>query len=98
MAFNTKRLSCVGNLGNSFAPRVWTYKTEDTHAVCDTVGYFNEAAKVLKVSDLIDIVVVTNIDQVTEAISTYGRHIVNSNSAGVVDISDVTVGVVTDTD
>jgi hypothetical protein len=34
----------------------------------------------------------------TGAISTYGPHVVLSNAAGVVDVSNVTVGVVTDTD
>lgn len=95
---NLNRLALIGNDGNSDAPRVWTYKTEDAHATVDTAGYFNDAAKLLKVTDLIDVVVVTNIGLSTEAVATYGRHIVNSNVAGVVDVSNVTVGTVTDSD
>ena len=52
----------------------------------------------LKVTDVINVVVVTNIDADNEAVATYGPHIVKSIAAGVVDVSDVTVGVVTDTD
>lgn len=98
MALDRNRLAQAGNSGNSDAPRHWTYKTQDAHATVDTAGYFNAAADVLKVGDLIDVVVVTNIGASNEAVATYGRHIVNSNASGVVDVSDVTVGTVTDTD
>ena len=43
-------------------------------------------------------VVVTGTVDVPTGVSTYGPHIVLSNAAGVVDVSNVTVGVVTDTD
>ncbi len=94
----TERLALIGNPGNSDAPRVWSYKTDDAHAVVDTSGYFNTASDRLKIGDLIDVVVVTNLGLSNEAVSTYGRHIVLSNAANVVDVSDVTVGTVTDTD
>lgn len=82
----------AGDLGRG-APTIWTYLTEDTHATVDTAGYFDGASSMLKVCDLIDVVVVA-----AGAVSTYGRHIVLSNAAGVVDVSDVTVGTVADTD
>ena len=75
----------------------WSYWTLDTHATLDTAAYFNGASKVLTPGDIINVVVFTTTIG-TGAISTYGPHIVNSVSAGVVDVSNVTVGVVTDTD
>lgn len=75
----------------------WSYWTLDAHATVDTAGYFNAAADLLKSGDIINTVVFTTTIG-TGAISTYGPHIVNSVSAGVVDVSNVTVGVVTDTD
>ncbi len=98
MAFIDGNLALIGNHGVSKAPRRWGYKTEDVHAVVDTAAYFNNASDRLKVGDIIDVVVVTNLDASNEAVATYGKHIVLSNAAGVVDVSDVTVGVVTDTD
>lgn len=72
----------------------------DTHATIDTDGYFNNVDDDLNlaVGDLIDAVVwVTAVR--TGTISTYGRHIVlGVTAAGVVNVSDVTVGVVIDTD
>jgi hypothetical protein len=102
MAFSRTRLSLIGNSGNSDAPRVWSYKTADAHATVDSAGYFNLAGDKLKVGDIIHVVVVTNLGASNEAVATYGTHIVNSvvasNGAFVVDVSDVTVNVVTDTD
>jgi len=94
MAYNRARLQHAG-------AGFWKYKTADTHATVDTAGYFNEDGSPLRQNDIIDVVVVTNIDASNEAVSTYGRHIVNSVVRGnpdVIDVSDVTVGTVTDTD
>lgn len=98
MAFSEAHLAIVGPASNGNAGNTYRYKTEDTHADVDTEGYFNDASDRLQVGDLIDVVVVTNIDASNEAVATYGRHIVLTNTGGVVDVSDVTVGVVTDTD
>lgn len=98
MALTKANLALIGNDGNSDAPRLWAYKTEDSHATVDSASYFDGVADLLKVGDLIDVVVVTNLGERNEAVSTYGRHIVNANASGVVDVSDVTVGTVTDTD
>jgi len=98
MAFVDGNLALIGNTGVSKAPRMWGYKTDDAHAVVDTAAYFNNASDRLKVGDILYVVVVTNLDASNEAVATYGSHIVLSNAAGVVDVSDVSVGVVTDTD
>ena len=87
-----------GQSGSGVSPAVYAYKTADPHATVDTAGYFNGLSSLLKVGDMIDVVVVTNLGAANEAVATYGRHIVLSNAAGVVDVSDVTVGTVTDTD
>jgi hypothetical protein len=94
MAYDRKQLRHV-------SAGYWRYKTADTHATVDSAGYFNEDGSPLKLGDIIDVLVVTNIDAANEATSTYGRHLVNSVTRGnpdVVDVSDVTVGTATDTD
>ena len=100
MAFVLKRLSCVGPAGNSNSPRIWTYKTDDAHATVDGAGYMNAAVTLLAIGDLIDVVVVTNLDASNEALSTYGRHaVINKDlAAGTIDLTNVTVGTVTDSD
>lgn len=94
MAYNRDRLIHAG-AGN------WRYKTDDATTVVDTAGYFNEDGSPLKLGDVIERITVTNIDLPNEAVASYGWHIVNSVVRGnpdVVDVSDATVGVVTDTD
>ena len=99
MAFLTANLALIGNAGSSDAPRLWGYKTDDAHAAVDSAGYFNGASDRLKPGDLIDVVVLSSaIGADPEVVTTYGRHIVLTNASGVVDVSDVTVGTVTDTD
>ena len=100
MAFDLDKLTLVGPDGNSGSGRTWRYKTEDTHATVDTDDYMVLASTLLKVTDIIDVIVVTNIDASNEAVATYGRHIVLSVTVepAAVDLSDVTVGTVTDTD
>jgi len=98
VALLLKNLGLIGDSGNSDVPRLWGYKTDDAHAVVDTVGYFDNASDRLRIGDIIYVVVVTNLNLSNEATSTYGTHLVNANASGVVDVSDVTVNVVTDTD
>lgn len=76
----------------------WSYWTLDPAATVDTAGYFNGAANLLQVGDIIDRVTWTTAIGAGGTISTYGAHIVNSISGGVVDIADATAGTVTDTD
>lgn len=101
MAFKRANFQPIGGQacrGIGGAPQVFSYKTDDSHATVDTAGYFNEVRSLLNVGDLIDVVVVTNLDASNEALSTYGRHAVIDKSATAVDVTNVTVGTVTDSD
>ena len=77
----------------------YRYDTMDAHSDVDTDGYFNNADddQVFQVGDLIDVIVWATAIR-TGTISTYGRHIVMTITAGSLSISDVTVGTVTDND
>lgn len=96
MAYAAANLTRMAG-GNGFS--LFRYDTLDAHAAVDTAAYFStdEAIAMLKVGDIIDVVVWATAVR-TGTISTYGRHIVLSNSGTAVDVSDVTVGTVTDTD
>ena len=99
MAFIQKNFAPTGGQSTrGLVPAGWSYKTDDTHATIDTAGYFNDMSSLLAIGDVITAVVVTNLGASNEAVATYGTHIVLSNAAGIVDISNVTVNVVTDTD
>ena len=88
MAYAASGLYQVGPGGN--APRLWMYSTTDAIATVNTSGYFNSATDLLQVRDVI-IVCDTNAPT---------THFVNvlSNASSVVDVSDGTVIVETDTD
>lgn len=85
MAFDRNRLVKTG-------PHSWRYKTTDAATTVDTAGYFNEKSSSLKLGDIIERLTVTNIDASNEAVSSMGRHIVNSvtRTAGtsVIDVAD----------
>lgn len=98
MAFNRARLALIGNDGNSDAPRLWAYKTDDAAATVDTVGYFNGAKQLLKVGDHILRVTVTNLGLSNEAYATSGIHAVSQNDGTNVDVNDALVVTATDTD
>ncbi len=98
MAFNMQYLTLVGPDGNSEAGRSWRYKTEDAIATVDGAGYFNDASGLLAIGDKIDVVVVTNIGASNEALSDYGAVLVNANASGVVDTTNETTFVLTDSD
>jgi hypothetical protein len=76
------------------APQRWSYRTQDTHATVDTSGYFNDVRALLEVGDIIDVVVINS----SGAVQTYGSHIVLTKTATAVDVSNVTVGTVANTD
>lgn len=95
MAFSASELVAMGE-ANGYTH--WRYDTLDAHATVDTAAYFTgDAVNMLRVGDLVDVVVWATAVR-TGTISTYGRHIVNANDGTTVDVSNVTVGVVTDTD
>ena len=95
MAYASGYLTRIAG-GNGFSQ--FRYDTMDTHATVDTAAYFtDEAVNMLEVGDIIDVVVWATAIR-TGTVSTYGRHIVLSNDGTTVDVGDVTVGTVTDTD
>lgn len=88
MAYSLDGLSCVGPTGTS--PRLWMYSTVDTIATVNTAGYFNGASDLLGIRDVI-LVCDTNAPT-TSFVN------VLTNAAGVVDVSDGTTVVETDSD
>lgn len=99
MAFTIANFQPIGGQAKrGVSPAVWGYATLDAHADVDTSGYFDTIANMLSVGDIIEVVVWSTAIGTGGTISTYGRHVVNSISSGVVDTSNVTVGTVTDTD
>ena len=89
MAYNAKNLSVLA-YANGFT--LWHYGTADTAAVVDTAGYFNSAADMLRVGDMI----IGNV--ATAASPQAGIFVVRSNTGGVVNVSDLTSLGAVDTD
>ena len=92
MAFDRANLGLADSGMNTTLPRKWTYKTTDTDTVVSTEGYFNNAADLLAVGDLIQI----NAD--TDGTPVYGKVAVIENASGVVDVSDISANPSTDTE
>lgn len=87
MAFVTTKLAYLAGSNNG-GPRLWSYKSGDAKATVDTAGYFNNASGQLNVGDFIFAAVSDG----------YGVFVVNANSAGIVDVADLTAFGGTDTD
>lgn len=87
MAYSAAGLTRIGGASNG---DLWFYTTVDPIADVNTAGYFNAASNMLSVRDVI-IVADTNTPT-TNFVS------VLSNAAGVVDVSNGTVIVETDSD
>mgnify|MGYP003657542312 FL=1 len=87
MAYSASGLTRIGGASNA---NLWFYTSADAIATVNTAGYFNDAANMLAVRDLM-IVCDTN---------TPTTHFVNvlSNTGSVVDVSDGTAVVETDGD
>jgi len=81
MAFQSKDLSVLA-YANGFT--LWHYTTTDTAIIVDTAGYFNAAADMMRVGDM----VMSNVD--TDGVPGSGIFLVNANTAGVVDVADMT--------
>ena len=93
MAFSSTGFNAVGGqskAGN--APAIYTYSSTDAQTVIRASGYFNSVSSILKVGDIIFCYSATGG---TPVMSTA---YVNSNSAGVVVITDGVVVTATDTD
>ena len=91
MAYSETGLQPIGGqakAGNS--PQMWAYTSTDAIATVRASGYFNDAADLLKVNDLIYVV---DSNTPTRTLS-----VVLSNTGTVVDISDGTTISSTDTD
>jgi hypothetical protein len=91
MAYSITGLQPIGGqskAGN--APQMWAYTSADAIATVNTSGYFNNAADVLKVGDLIYV-----YDSNTPTASLV---VVLSNTGTVVDVSDGTALSVADAD
>lgn len=93
MAFSATGFNAIGGQSKSGnAPSIWTYTSTDAQSVIRASGYFNSVSSVLKVGDLIFCYSATGG---TPVMSTA---YVNSNSGGVVDITDGVTVTATDTD
>jgi len=91
MAYSVDGLQPIGGqskAGN--APQMWSYTSADAIATVNTSGYFNDAADLLKVGDLMYV-----RDSNTPTASLV---IVLSNTGTVVDVSDGTAISVADAD
>jgi hypothetical protein len=89
MAYNPRNLSVLA-YANGFT--LWHYTTTDDAATADTAGYFNAAADMLRVGDMI----LANVD--TAGAPGAGIYLVNANASGSVDVANLTTVGATDTD
>lgn len=85
MAYSASGLNLAAGSKAGNAPQFWTYKTADLITAVDGSGYFNSAASVLKVGDLM--YVHANSAGTTP---TYGFVIVTGNTGTVVDVTNAT--------
>lgn len=93
MAYNQNGLQPIGGQSKAGqAPQLWSYTSTDAKTAIDAAGYFNDAADVLKVGDLI------YVHADTGGTRTYSLHPVVSNTGTVVDIGDGTAISATDSD
>lgn len=89
MAYASKDLSVLA-YANGFT--LWHYTSADVAAAVDTAGYFNAAADMLRVGDII----VANVG--VGGTPGAGLFLVNANTAGLVDVADMTAIGSMDTD
>lgn len=92
MAYSVTGLMLVAGSKAGNAPQVWTYKSNDLAEDIDGSGYFNDASSILKVGDLM------YIHADADSTPAFGLAVVTSNSAGVVDITNLTTVGGTDSD
>jgi hypothetical protein len=94
MAYDKDQLVLMAHGRNR---KLHAYYTTDAPAVVDTSGYFNAAAAML---DIADVILVVQVDDTTDVggVTAAGWHLVVSNDGSVVDVSDATAIASTDTD
>lgn len=89
MAYTASSLCCIG--GGS-GQRLWYYSTADTIATVNTAGYFNDAANMLNVNDVI--LAITSTGGTPVVSHTY----VNANDGSTVDVVNGVAITATDSD
>lgn len=89
MAYTASSLCCIG--GGS-GQRLWYYSTADTIATVNTAGYFNDAATMLNVNDVI--LAITSTGGTPVVSHTY----VNANDGSTVDVVNGVAITATDSD
>lgn len=83
MAFDRTKLALVSaSMNPNVGPRRWSYTTTDTTATVDTAGYFNDAADLLTVGDIIEAITSSG------GTPSYDSYHVNSNDGSTVDVAD----------
>lgn len=92
MAYSVTGLMLVAGSKAGNAPQVWTYQSADAIGDIDGAGYFNSAASILKVGDLIYV-----YSSVGGSVA-FGFVVVNANDGSTVDVSSVTAIGATDSD
>lgn len=92
MAYSATGLMLVAGSKAGNAPQMWTYQSADAIGDIDGAGYFNSAASILKVGDLIYV-----YSGVGGSVA-FGFVVVNSNDGTTVDVSSVTAIGATDSD
>ena len=81
MAYSASALAAL-SYADGFT--LWHYRTQDLVAEVDNVGYFNEAAAMLRQGDFV--LLNTGMGRTP----TFGLVVVTENADGVVDVSNVT--------
>lgn len=105
MAFILENFSPIGgNSRRGKAPQHFSYATLDAATDVDGAGYFNGgvayggAYHLLEPGDVIHRVTWATAIGTGGTVSTYGTHLVNSKSAGVIDVTNETDLTETDSD
>ena len=107
MTFDIAYLQPIGGQAKrGKAPQLFTYATLDTHATVDGAQYFNGgsgtpfggAYNMLEMGDVILVTVWSTAIGAGGTISTYGTHVVKDKASGAIDVTNVTVGLMTDSD
>jgi hypothetical protein len=81
MAYDPNNLSVLA-YANGFT--LWHLATSDTATAVSTAGYFNSAADMLRVGDMI----LANVE--ADGVAQAGIFLVNQNGSGVVDVANLT--------
>jgi hypothetical protein len=99
MAFSKTGLMLIGGSKAGNAPQLWTYKTADTIATVNSAGYFDDGATtntgVRTLMTVGDVIIVYGDTGGTPALVML---YVNSNTSGIIDVTDGTTITATDTD